>query len=321
MQRVRKYVSRLAAHCLVLCSLALCWLTICADSATAAEPNNTPVTATILPGGTLVVNDSLNGAPGRPNTLLGIFDPSFANLQLLDDNSSPLGNGFASQLTGIPLRSDGSLYFQVTGMTDVAFAGNHTQSGKYAWYLDVRDPQGNIVPSLSKWQNDELSPFNQDTEWLDPSVSPDPGNPNWEGYTADLTLNNVVGPGSGDALDFWVFTGLQPFQEFTATFSGAFAGLIAQYGPTNTRIAETTAFDAIPTLTGMADFMGRVKLGVTGVGDSGFTGAHVAAGDYRLALTVVPEPGSVILAGLGAAGVWFCFRRQKHSRRRSNSIC
>lgn len=291
-----------------------------AVTARAAEPNNTPPAATILPGGQLIVNDSLDGTPGRPDTRLGIFDPSFTTLQLADDNSSPLGNSFASQLTGVPLRSDGSLYFQITGGPDVAFADLHLESGKYAWYLDVRDPDGVLVPSLSKWQNDELSPLTTDTEWLDPAVSPDPGNPNWVGYTADITLNNVIGPGTGDSLDFWLFTGLAPFQEFTATFAGEFAGLIAQYDAANVRISQTNAFDAIPTLTGTADLLGRVKIGVTGVGDSNFAGAHVAAGDYTLALAVVPEPGSVILAGLGAAGVWF-WLRQNRSRRRSNSIC
>jgi hypothetical protein len=266
------------------------------------------------------VSDSLDGTPGRPDTRLGIFDPSYSSLQLADDDSSPLGNGFASQLTGVPLRSDGSIYFQITGGIDTAFADLHNESGKYAWYLDVRDPNGNLVPSLSKWQNDELSPMTSDTEWLDPSVSPDPGNPNWVGYTADITLNNVIGPGTGDSLDFWVFTGLQPFQEFTATFSGEFAALIALYDPANVRIAQTGPFDAIPTLTGTADLLGRVKIGVTGVGDTNFTGAHIAAGDYTLALTVVPEPGSVFLAGLGAAGVWFLIR-QNRSRRRSPPVC
>jgi hypothetical protein len=274
-----------------------------------------------LPGGQLVVNDSLDGTPGRPNTLLGVFDPTFTNLQLSDDNNSPLGNGFASQLTGIPLRSDGSLYFKITGAPDNSFVGNHTESGKYAWYLDVRDPNGTLVPSLSQSQNDEISPFNQDTDWLDPAPSPDPSNPTWVGYTADITLNNVIGPGTGDSLDFWVFTGLQPFQEFTATFNGEFAGLIAQYDAANVRIAQTSAFDVLPTLSGTADFLGRVKIGVTGVDDSNFTGAHVAAGDYTLALAVVPEPGSVILAGLGAAGVWFCHRRRNRGRRGSNAIC
>jgi len=289
-------------------------------TARAAEPNNTPPTATTLPGGQLIVDDSLDGTPGRPDTRLGIFDPSFTTLQLVDDNSSSLGNGFASQLIGIPLRSNGSLYFQMTGGPDIAFADLHLESGKYAWYLDVRDPNGNVVPSLSKWQNDELSPMTSDTEWLDPAVSPDPGNPNWVGYTADITLNNVIGPGTGDSLDFWLFTGLAPFQEFTATFAGEFAGLIAQYNAANVRIAQTNAFDAIPTLTGTADLLGRVKIGVSAVGDTNFTGAHVAAGDYTLTLAVVPEPGSVILAGLGAAGVWF-WLRQNRSRRRSNSIC
>ncbi len=311
MQRARR-------HALVVIAS---WLACCAATgAIAAEPNNTPFMATILPGGQLTISDSLDGAPGRPNTLLGIFDPSFNSLLYFNDNDSPLGNGFASQLTGVPLRSDGSLYFKITGATDGTFAGNHTESGQYAWYLDVRDPQGNLVPSLSRWQNDELSPFAQDTEWLDPATSPDPANPNWVGYTADITLNNVIGPGSGDALDYWLFSGFEPFQSFEATIDGEFPWLLTHLDASNVRLSTTSAMNGNPILSGTADFLGRVKIGVSGVGDSNFTGAHVQAGDYTLTLSVVPEPGSVILVGLGAAGIWI-WVRTNHGRRRKHTSC
>jgi hypothetical protein len=286
--------------------------------ATALEPNNTPGTSTVLSNGLWQISDSLDGSLGRPNTLLGLFNPGYSVLQLSDDNSSPLGNNFASQLVGVPLRPDGSIYFRVTGSPDTSYVGNHTQSGKYAWYLDVRDPNGVLVPSLSQWQNDEISPTAMDNIWLDPLVSPDPLHPNWEGYTVDMTLNNVIGPGTGDSLDFFTFTGLAAFQSFSVTLDSNFAGLIGQYSG-NTRIATSLVGSPTPTITGLADALGNVKIGVTGAADTNFTGAHVANGQYTLKLAVVPEPAGVISLGLGGllAGYWI----RKRGRRGGRSVC
>jgi hypothetical protein len=292
-----------------------------APSALADEPNNTPGAATLLPGGLLLVEDSLDGSAGRPDTILGLFDPSGMTLLDSDDNGSSLGNNFASQLLDVPILADGSIFFKVTGSPDSTFVGNHAQNGKYAWFLDVRDPDGQIVPGLSQsFTNEEISPFNQDSIWLLPSASPDPGNPNWVGYTVDMTINNIVGPGTGDSLDFFTFTGLEPFQQFTATLDGDFAALIAIYDG-NTRIATSSVFDLIPTLVGTADFLGRVKIGVTGAADINFTGAHIAVGEYSLEVVplLVPEPASIVLLGVGAAFVGFL--KLKHGRRRSKSIC
>jgi hypothetical protein len=286
--------------------------------ATALEPNNTPATSTVLPGGQWLVGDSLNGNVGRPNTLLGLFSPGYVALQASDDNSSPLGNNFASQLVSVPMRSDGSIYFRVSGSPDATYIGNHTQSGKYAWYLDVRDQNGQIVPTLSQFQNDEISPFAMDNIWLDPMISPDPLRPNWEGYTVDMTLNNVIGPGTGDSLDFFTFTGLAAFQSFEVKLTSDFAGLIGQYSG-NTRIASSIIGSPIPTIIGLADAGGNVKIGVTGAADTNFTGAHIAAGQFTLQL-IVPEPTGAISLGIGAALVG-CYGIRKRSRRGSQSVC
>jgi hypothetical protein len=265
----------------------------------------------------VLVSDSLNGSLGRPNTLLGLFTPGYLSLLASDDNSSPLGNNFASQLLSVPIRPDGSIYFRVSGSPDTTFVFNHTQSGKYAWYLDVRDPNGQLVPSLSQWQNDEISPFNGDNIWLDPSVSPDPTRPNWEGYTVDMTLNNVIGPGSGDALDFVTFTGLAAGQSFEVVLTSEFSGLIAQYNATNnTRGVTSTVLDQ--KITAVADFMGRVKIGVTGAADTNFTGAHTAIGNYTL--QIVPEPAGIISFGIGAALLGY-YGIRKRRERASSAVC
>jgi hypothetical protein len=305
--QMRRYLSGLMA----------CAVAALAGRALAAEPNNTPATATQLPIGQMSVFDSLDGRAGRPDTLLGLFNPALTVLELSDDNSSPLGNNFASQLIGIPLRPDGSIYFKITGAPDGTFAGNHTQSGNYQYFLDVRDPNGNLVPSLSISQIDELSPGARDSIWLDPSPSPDPGNPNWAGYTVDMTINNIVGPGTGDSRDFFVFNGLEPFQEFTATLTADFAAKMALFDSVNNLVTTSSLVNGLNQLTGTADFMGRVKIGVTGADDVNFTGAHVNFGQYGIVLTtVLPEPAGIAMLGLGLAALAWC-GRQYRGRRRS----
>ena len=64
-----------------------------------------------------------------------------------------------------------------------------------------------------------------DNIWLDPS-----SDPRRVGGYVTLTLNNIVGPGTGDSLDFFLFTGLQPHQAFTAQIDSAgFHALIGQF--------------------------------------------------------------------------------------------
>ena len=85
------------------------------------EPNNSAATATILNSGQFSITDGLNANVGRPDTLLGLWDPEYTTLLDSDDNDSSLGNGFASQLTFVPLNANGSAYFMITGAADTDF--------------------------------------------------------------------------------------------------------------------------------------------------------------------------------------------------------
>lgn len=279
-------------------------------TARATEPNNLPSMATVLPGGQLVVHDDLNGNVGRPDTILGLYDPAYSTLMASDDESSPLGNGHASRLLGVPVRSNGSAYFRVTGAPDSTFVSNHMQSGQYSVRYDVRNPMGDLVPEKSFTEYESVSPLSLDNVWMNPSAPP-AGFLNWTGFTVDVTVNNVVGPGTGDSLDFFVFTGLAPFATISATITDAeFDALIGIY---NNNTLALSSVGGPPTLVGQADAAGNVKIGVTGLGDDTFGGAHALVGEYTLAVAVVPEPATLVLLSTGAAlcGAWWL--RKRHS--------
>jgi hypothetical protein len=75
----------------------------------------------------------------------------------------------------------------------------------------------------------------------------------------------------------------------------------------------------VPTVAGFADSQGRAKIGVTGLGDTNFVGAHVQVGQYTLQIVQVPEPPSAILAacGPGLAGLYL-WARSRRARRRGS---
>jgi hypothetical protein len=151
---------------------------------------------------------------------------------------------------------------------------------------------------------------------------PDNSIPNWTGYTADVTVNNVVGPGTGDSLDFFLFSGLTPNTPFLATLPVAeFDGVLGHYSSANVLLATSTLVEGVPTVAGVADNLGRAKIGVTGLGDSAFVGAHVEVGAYTLQIVEVPEPAGAILAacGAGLAGLYWIGRRKRAAAKRDRA--
>lgn len=286
---------------------------LCALASAQAGPvvinNNTPATAYSLTTGQLIVSDSLNGNVGRPATILGQFEDSrYLTLLSSNTNGSPLGNGFASQLVGVPLRFNGSAYFSVTGAPDATFIGAHTQTGLYTYQFDVFDAQHNLIESIAP-EFENVSAGMIDNIWLDPSADP-----RRVGGTVDVTINNLVGPGTGNSRDFWIFSGLAPFQDFTAKIDAStFAVMIGQFNGANALVTKSLSNDPTATISGKADALGRVKIGVTGVPDTGFIGQHALTGTYTLELlpVSVPEPSTAALAIIGGAvGLWWRMRRR-----------
>ena len=298
-------------HILRIAAISLVWL--CAQSTLEAGPlataNSTPATALALTSGKLIVSDDLNGNVGRPATILGEFEDSrFQKLLTSDAAGSVLGNGLASQLIGVPLRFNGSAYFRVSGAPDVNFTGEQTQSGSYSYQFNVYDAQHNLIQTIAP-QFENVTPGMVDNIWLDPSTDP-----RRVGGTVDVLLNNVIGPGTGDSRDFFVFSGLQPFQPFSAKIDVAtFPAMIGQFNNSNVLVSKSSPADPTATITGHADALGRVLIGVTGAPDSGFTGQHSEVGTYTLEVVpvTVPEPSTALLLVVGAAlaGCWRRCRR------------
>jgi len=294
-------------------AIGLVWL--CALSTAQAGPvpatNNTPGTATVLTSGTLIVSDDLNGNAGRPATILGAFDDSrYQTLLASDVNSSVLGNGHASQLVGMSLRSNGSAYFRVTGAPDVNFTGQQTQFGSYSYQFDIFDSQHNHIESLSP-EFENVAPGTVDNIWLEES-----SDPRRIGGTVNVTLNNIIGPGTGDSRDFFLFVGLQPFQEFTARMDAAtFPAMIGVFNSSNVLVTQSNPLDPTATLSGQADALGRVLIGVTGAPDSAFAGQHAEVGTYTLEVlpVIVPEPSTAALTVLGVISA-SCWYRRRHKR-------
>ncbi|MEX0676054.1 MAG: hypothetical protein WD063_03195 [Pirellulales bacterium] len=272
------------------------------------EPNNSPDKAFLLPSGQLVVNDDLNGRSGRADTILGHYDPAYGTLLDFNDNAPGVGNGFGSQLLGVPLRRNGSAYFAVTGAPDDSFGGGHSQLGKYRVSYVVRNSGGMSVKE--SWAEEWVTPGMVDNVWL----NPDNSLPNWTGYTVDVTVNNVIGAGRGDSLDYFLFSGLSAYAPFTAQLNTEIDAIVGLYDGMNHLIATSTPVDGVQTLAGITDRFGRVKLGVTGAVDPLFAGQHTVVGPYTL--VVVPEPQSGVMLAAGTALVCL-FRRFRRGRRRA----
>ena len=279
------------------------------DADSIYEPNNSVNAAAVLPGGQLSVTDSLDGTLGRPDTILGHYDPAYSTLHDFDDNGSPVGDGFASQLVDVPLEPNGSAYFRVTGADDFDFIGAHAQSGKYYVQFDLYDSNSVFFKTLSL-EFDSVIPGFLDNIWIDPPAIPEPER---IGGTVTATVYNIVGPGTGDSLDFFMFTGLEPNQPFSAVLSDAeFDARLGLFGgPSNSLLDSSNGAGAM--ILGTADGLGRVLLGVTGLGDTDFGGVHAEQGNYTLTLTpvVVPEPSGIALASLGGILAGLLLRRRR----------
>ena len=217
----------------------------------------------------------------------------------------------------VPLELGGGAYFQVTGSPDVNFTGNHSQVGAYYVQFDLFKADGSFFKTLPL-KFESVEPNTIDNVWFNP---PAVFEPERVGGTVTVTLQNIVGPGSGDSVDFFQFSGLLPNQQFSASLAAnGFSPLLGQFGNANNVLQSMGG--ANPVLTGVADGQGKVLLAVTGAGDTQFIGQHIGVGTYSLVLSPmpVPEPQSLVLAAVGAALAGWMARR-RGSRLTSREFC
>jgi hypothetical protein len=247
-----------------------------AGRAYGTEPNETFNTRTVLGSGVLSVADELS-LLSYPDTVLRVWN-QFGGVYQDDDDSSPLGDGYASAVYGAPTNS-GSLDFTVSGWDDYDFVGSHVQAGFYEVFVDVFDFFGDPVDSFSE------------VRALQPGVTHDfffDGNFDWESY--DVYIDNTVGGGD---VDFFTFTGLTPGEEFTArtqdpnetnidTYLGWFNSAGSLVAANDDEDFDNGIFTSL--LTGNVPANGMLTFAVTGFGDETFFGDHEIEGMYELEL-------------------------------------
>ena len=255
--------------------LAIALMLSAAGFITAAEPNETFATRTILGPGVLTVADDLE-FPVFPDTMLGSRD-LFGSIEFFSDDDGPFEGAGGSALYGIPTNS-GSIAFAVTGWPDENFDGFHSESGHYKVFVEVYDFFDDPVASFSE------------VHILQPGIVDEffyPGEAEWNGGSYDVEIDNTVSPFD---VDFFTFTGLTAGSNFTArtldpenlnldTFLGWYDGAGA--------VVETDDDDGggvLSLISGTVPASETLTFAVTGFGDDFFGGAHDEFGSYELAL-------------------------------------
>jgi hypothetical protein len=247
----------------------------------AAEPNESFGQATLLAPGVISVSDTLTpGYVSYPDTMLGILD-YYGQVYYVDDDGSPLGNGYASGVGNVPTNS-GSIDFAVSGNPDQYFEGNHSQSGDYKVYVDAYDFFGDLVDSFSvtaTLQPGAVQTYSySDYQWISGSY--------------DVYIDNTIGGVSGADVDFFTFTGLTPGATYTAQTTQTVPTDLDTYLGRFDATGSLVEFDSdsgtgwLSLLTGTVPTNGKLTFAVTGEGDTAFTGSHVADGNYNLVLSV-----------------------------------
>ncbi len=207
---------------------------------------------------------------GTPDTVMRSLD-EFGVEVAFNDDASPLGDGFASGFLST-INADGSLHLEVSGFFDYDFDG-------------------------------------LDDDTLDP-----------HGQAGDYALVVKLGP-FGD-VDFYRITGLQPGSPWSAETLAAPGSdpldtVLSSYDESGEIIDQNDDIDFpggnfLSELSGIVPANGEIILAATAFPDYTNVGAHLDSGSYGLQLTytVVPEPATLALAGIGALGVFFAIRRR-----------
>lgn len=259
---------------------ALLVLTAMGTAVHSTEPNETFATATILSPGVMTVSDTLTVSASFPDTLLGIRN-GFGAIYAIDDDGSPVGDGYASGIGSVPTNS-GSIDFSISGVNDESFDGSHSEQGQYRVYVDVYDLFDDPIDSFSELRT--LAPgvvhdfsFN-DFEWL--------------GGSYDVYIDNALALTSD--VDFFTFTGLTPGTQFLARtahpVSGGVDTLLGLFDSSGVLLEsdDDGAGGVLSRINGIVPAGGMLTFAVSGTGDDGFTGSHTEDGSYELRLQIQP---------------------------------
>ena len=258
------------------------------NHAQATEPNENFAQATVLAPGVLSVSDDLMpGFVSYPDTMLGIRD-TFGEIYFVDDDGSPIGDGHASGVGGVPTNS-GSIAFAVSGYPDEFFQGNHGEFGEYKVFVDVYDFFDDLVNQFS--QSATLQPGIVDEYSF--------SNFEWIGGSYDVYIDNTVGDASAADVDFFTFTSLTAGASFTAevtqqVYSG-FDSHLGWFSDTGALLDfdDDDGVETLSLLQGTVPANGQLTFAVTGYGDDNFLGEHIQDAVYALELSIngVPTPG------------------------------
>jgi hypothetical protein len=251
------------------------------STALADEPNNSFESPTFLAQGVSSVLGELTLAI-FPDTLLGARNAA-GEIDLVDDDSSPFGDGHASALPSVSTHS-GTIRFDVSGfgdnVTDGEFAHDHVQSGTFEVFVDVFDEEGGHIESFSQIGElaaNDVVPF-EFTKTM------------WMNAVYDVYIDNTVGRSD---VDFYKFTELPSGATFEARiFDELESGVVTNLGLFDeTGLLVTADADSgengLSLISGTVTSSGSLTFAVTGLGDDDFTGLHAWSGTYQLVLTVL----------------------------------
>lgn len=286
----------------VLSAAALAAVSVCSDArAGENEPGNDSFPGQTVAGdetGVSLMGDLIDygcldeGEPFNecaPDTIIGAFDIGGLLLES-DDDDSPLGNGLASGVFGVPLsKSGGVVSLIVTGFPDYDFDGDadfgppgpHGQVGFFETFVDYFDAGGSPLGQVSMG----VSEFTGGPDLFAFMPTPPAGAATYDAYID----NEVEGCRCGDT-DFYTVTGLLPGARYEVRVVGgdmdSILGIFDSAGGLiDVNDDDPVAGCCLSVIKGFADGSGDLFFAMSGFDDFDFRGGHTEYGAYEIEVT------------------------------------